>query len=367
MTLEDIALQMSYGIGEKHAIALLGIFGCAERIFAASESELIDRAGVRPDIAKEIAARRSFRMAERELAYCRKHGIAAIASTDPAYPPLLRETPDYPHVLYVQGNPEALSARCISIVGTRSATDYGKNMCRKLVEQLAERIPGLCLVSGIAEGIDITVHRTASEIGIPSVAILANALPDVTPSVHAAFARRILAGGGALVSELHSQSKQNGRLYPKRNRLIAGMSAGCIIVESSAGGGAMITAGCASGYDRTLMAVPGRATDRASEGPNLLIRNQKAQLILSGNDVIRALMWDLGVDPVLLTPQTPAPDLTSDETELLSCFRPDEPRSLDTLCALSGFDPGRVQSLLVALELARMVRQLPGNRYEKIR
>ena len=365
MTLEDIALQMTPGIGVKGAVHLLEHFGSAARIFAASADELTEGAGLRPDIARQLLQHKAFAAAEREIAYCRRHGIAVVASTDSGYPPLLRETPDYPAVLYIKGNAEALTARCLTLVGTRRATPYGQAMCDRLVGELAERVPGLCIVSGLAFGIDIAAHRAALTAGIPTVAVLANALPEVTPAQHTAIARDIVEHGGALVTELHSQTRQNGSFYVARNRIIAALSAGCIVVESPDSGGSLLTAHCADSYDRTLMAVPGRATDPMSSGTHHLIRNRKAQLVMTADDVIRELMWDLGTDPATLRPKPATPELTRDEAGLLTCFRTDDPLSSETLGELTGLDPGELASLLIGLELAGAIRQLPGNRYMK--
>lgn len=366
MTIEDIALQMTPGIGTKGAAHLLELFGDAQSIFAAAADELTAKAGMRPEAVQQLIRRKGFPPAEKELVHCHRNGITAIASTDPEYPALLREIPDYPHVLYIKGDAEALSARCISVVGTRDATPYGQTACNRLVGGLAERVPGLCIVSGLAFGIDVAAHRTALAAGVPTVAVLANPLPGVTPAQHTDVARDILAHGGALVTELHSQSKQNGNFYLARNRIIAGLSAGCIVAESPDTGGSLFTAHCADSYNRTVMAVPGRITDRASAGTNHLIRNRKAQLVLTADDVIRELMWDLGENPARLRPKPATPELTPDEAGLLGCFRTDDPLPVDTLGELSGLNPGELATLLVGLELAGAVRQLPGNRYMKL-
>lgn len=365
MTIEDIALQMTPGIGVKGAAHLLETFGDARSIFAASADELVQRAEIRPDLAREILRRQGFAPAEREMTYCRRNHIEIIASTDPDYPPLLRETPDFPAVLYVMGERRVLSQRCLTIVGTRQATPYGQTMCNRLIDGLAERVPRLCIVSGLAFGIDVAAHRAALAAKVPTVAVLANALPGVSPAQHAGVARDILAEGGALVTELHSQSKQKGNFYLARNRILAGLSAGCIVVESPDSGGSLFTAHCADSINRTVMAVPGRATDRSSAGTNHLIRNRKAQLVLSADDVIRELMWDLGEDPATFRPSAPTPELTAGETQLLGHFT-DDPVALETLAARSGLDPGELAALLVGLELSGAIRQLPGNRYMKL-
>ncbi len=367
MTLEDIALQLTAGIGPKGAVHLLERFGDARAVFAASAEELRVRAKLRDEAVREIVGRRAFAAAEREMVYCRRNGLTVIASTDPEYPPPLREIPDYPHVLYMQGEVAALAGRCLSVVGTREATPYGQVMCNRLVEGLAERVPGLVIVSGLAFGIDTAAHRAALAAGVPTVAVLANALPGVTPAQHRAVARDILDHGGALLTELHSQSKQRGDFYVPRNRIIAGLSAGCLVVESAAKGGSLITAHYADGYNRTVMAVPGRVTDFTSAGTNHLIRNRKAQMVLSAEDIVREMMWDFGVDPATLKPAPEEePRLTRDEAGLLGCFRTSDPLSMEELGALTGLDAGALSMLLVSLELAGAVRQLPGNRYMKL-
>lgn len=366
MTIEDIALQMTPGIGVKGAVHLLETFGNARNIFNASLDELIEKAELRPQIARNILQKQAFAPAEKEIDYCRRNNIRIIASTDAEFPPLLREIPDYPPVIYVKGEVEALSMRCISMVGTRRASPYGQSMCNRLVGGLAERIPGLCIVSGLAFGIDVAAHRAALDARIPTVAVLANALPDVSPAQHTAVARDILAHGGALVTELHSRSRQNGNFYLTRNRIIAALSAGCIVVESPDSGGSLVTAHYADGYNRAVMAVPGRATDLTSAGTNHLIRNRKAQLVMSADDIIRELMWDLGEDPAGFRTQVPTPELTSEEAQLLALFTSSDPVSLETLAESSGRNPGELAVLLIGLELSGAIRQLPGNRYMKL-
>lgn len=361
MILESIALQMTPGIGIKGAVHLLETFGDARRIFAATEEELTGAAELRPDLARALVRRAGFAAAERELVYCRRHGIVPIASTDPAYPALLREIPDYPAVIYLRGEASVLSARTLSVVGTRRATAYGTQMCNRLVEELSGAVEGLCIVSGLAFGIDAAAHRAALTHGVPTVAVLPDPLPDVTPAQHAALAREIVERGGALVTELHGQVKRNGRQYLARNRIIAALSAGCVVVESPGGGGSLFTAHYADGYHRTVMAVPGRATDASSAGTNHLIRTHRAQLVASGEDVLREMMWDS-----VRMPRCAAPELTPDERRLLECFPAADPIAAERLGETSGLDPGTLATLLVGLELAGAVRQLPGNRYMKL-
>ena len=365
-TLAAIALRMTPGIGVRGAVHLLETFGDAQAVFAASADELAVRAELRPEPARAIVQRTAFAAAEKELRYCARHGVQVLASTDPDYPPLLRELPDYPTVLYVQGDPAALTRRMLSIVGTRKATAYGQTVCTRLVEGLARRVPDLCIVSGLAFGIDAAAHRAALAAGVPTVGVLANVLPQISPAQHTALARELLDRGGALVTEFDSQTPQKGTGFIARNRIIAGLSAGTILVESPESGGSLHTAACADDYHRVVMAVPGRITDPSSRGTNHLIYSHKAQLIQSAGDVIRELMWDLGPEAVPVPAPTAAPQLTPEEAQLLGCFPASDPLTVEELGRLSRCDTGALYALLVGLELAGAVRQLPGHRYVKI-
>lgn len=366
MSVEDIALQMTPGIGPRGAAHLLAFFGDAAGVFGASFEELTDGAELKPELARRIVRREGFAAAQRELKHCARHGIEAVASTDPLYPPLLREIPDYPHVVYVQGDASLLASRLLSVVGTRRATDYGRTQCDRVIGELARRVPGFAVVSGLAFGIDAAAHRAALAAGVPTVAVLPCSLPGAAPAQHAALAREIVDRGGALLTEIHSQSRQNGTAYVARNRIIAALSAGCWIVESPAVGGSLLTANFANDYDRTVMALPGRVTDPMSAGTNLLIRNRKAQAVLTAGDIIRELNWDLAPDPALSRAAEPAQPLTHEEAALLEFFTSSDPVSVETLRESSGRGPGELAALLLGLEISGVLRQLPGGRYMKL-
>ena len=365
MTIEDLALQFTPRIGVKGVVHLLEVFGDARRIFTASREELIRRAELSPLVADELIRRSGFAPAEREMQHCERHAIRILASTDADYPTLLREIPDYPHILYMQCDPAALSGHLLSVVGTRTATPYGQEQCRRLIGELAQRIPDLVIVSGLAYGIDVAAHRAALEFGLRTVAVVANSLPGVTPVPHSHIAHEIIEQGGAIVTELHSQAKQKGVFYLARNRIIAALSAGTIVIESPAGGGSLNTAAHADAYHRALMALPWRPTDRQAQGTNHLIRSRKAQLVTSAADVIEELMWDLGEDPKTFAAPPATEQLTKDEAGLLSCFRTSDPLSIEELHELTGLGIGELTALLVGLELAGKVRLVPGNRYLK--
>ena len=364
MPLKDIALTFVPQLGTRGAAYLINYFGSAEAVYAASRDELTQGAMLRDDAVRNILSGCGMREAERELAYCRKNGVVPIASTSPLYPRLLREVDDFPAVLYACGNVEALNSRMVAFVGTRKMSSYGQLMCERMVSELKEAVPDVTIVSGLAFGVDGACHRAAIACGATTVAVLANPLPSISPSAHERMAAEFISRGGAIVSELSSQTKQNGRYFIPRNRIIAGMSAGTVVVESPESGGSLSTAAFADGYGRTVMAVPGRVTDSNSRGCNLLIRNRKAQIVLSGRDIANELMWDLELESVEEPTREPLP-LTDDESRLLALFD-SESLSIDVLQQRSGLSLGELSFTLMNLELSGAIRQLPGKRYEKI-
>lgn len=364
MPLKDIALSFVPQLGVRGVAYLIEYFGSAEAVYAASKDELVEGAMLREEVAKNILANCGMREAEREMNYCRRNGITPVAATSPLYPRLLRETDDFPAVLYVCGNVEALNSRMVAFVGTRKMSSYAQLMCDRLVSELKEVVSDVTIVSGLAYGVDGACHRAAIACGATTVGVLANPLPQISPSAHERMAAEFILRGGAIVSELSSQTKQNGRYFIPRNRLIAGMSAGTVVVESPESGGSLSTAAFADGYNRTVMAVPGRVTDANSRGCNLLISNRKAQIVLSGRDIARELMWDLELETINETQHEKLP-LADDESRLLAYFD-SEPLSIDVLQQRSSLSLGELSLTLMNLELSGAIRALPGKRYEKI-
>jgi DNA processing protein len=367
MVIEDLALLFIRGLGSRGVVHLIDHFGSAEAIYGASLHTLINDAGLRKDVAERIIAGEGMREAEQEIRYCQKHNICAIAATDDDYPELMRETSDRPHVIFVKGNINALHQHTLSMVGTREASPSGLHVTDKLIGDLAKQIDDLCIVSGLAYGIDSACHRAALSHGATTIAVVADTLPNVSPAPNRNLAEEILRNGGAIVSELHSQSKQNGQLFIARNRIIAALSMGTIVVESPASGGSLATAEIADSYNRTVMAIPGRITDSSSFGSNNLIRTGKARMILTANDIIEELGWttsqpvdeecDNGINLDGLTP-----------SELLIYNALNSATSLNwaELTTTTGLTMGELAMVLMDMELKGYIRCLPGKRYERI-
>lgn len=368
MTIEDVALLFVQGLGVRGVAHLIDYYGSAEAVYAATEASLIADAGLRKDIAENIALGEGLSAARREVNYCRRHGIEMVAATDKGYPSLLRETVDRPHILFVKGNMEALSRPMLSMVGTREMSPSGQHITNKLIEGLASAVDSFSLVSGIAYGVDAACHRAAIAHHIPSVAVLANALPEINPTPHRQLAEDILKNGGALISELTSQSKQNGRHFIARNRIIAGLSMGVVVVESPASGGALSTADLADGYGRAVMAVPGRVTDGSSFGTNNLIRSGKARLVMTAQDIICDMDWERYCIKNIAEAMRQSDDLalSAAEVALLEVFKSVEQPDMQQLISATGVTIGELMMMLMNLELKGVIRTLPGQRYEKI-
>lgn len=369
MTIEDLALLFVHGLGARGAAHLIEHYGSAEAVYEASCNDLIASTGLRKDIAVNITSGEGLKQALKEVEYCRKHGISMVAATDPDYPLLLKHIPDRPHVLFVQGDIGALARPTLSMVGTREMSPSGQYATNKLIGDLASEMDNLTLVSGIAYGIDAACHRAALAHKVPSVAVVANALPEVNPTPHRQLAEDILRNGGALVSELSSQSRQNGKLFIARNRIIAGLSMGVVVVESHASGGALSTAHLADSYGRVVMAVPGRITDNTSFGTNNLIRSGVARMVLTAQDIVYDMDWEdhcryngaTGVGNELLPP-----DLTPQEAAVMALFNTEAKLDMQQLLNATGFTVGELMMSLMNLEIKGLIRTLPGQMYEKI-
>ncbi len=361
----DIELTMIPRLGCKGIHHLREIFGTAEDIFNTSPEEFKQQINLSTDIIKHITKRSARGAAKAEMEYCKRHDIMPIAVGDRLYPPLLAEVEDAPHVIYAMGNIEALNSRTLSIVGTRRMTHYGERVTTQVIKDLAPRVADLAIVSGLAFGIDAAAHRAAIDRGIKSIAVLANPLPDITPVQHTNFARDMLSKGATIISELHSQTKMNGRYYIPRNRIIAAMSSVTLVTESTIEGGAMSTAKMAFDYSREVLAVPGRVTDIYSAGCNMLIRNEIAKSFLSSEDIIRSAMWD--IDTHVAPPVSKAIDTSLFSREQLGLFNYinhcEEPPTINHLLEITALDHGTLSMLLMELEFLGAIKLLSGQRY----
>lgn len=352
---------MLKGIGPVHARSLVAWCGGVDAIFTdpALKRKLERVPGIGPKLIASITDRKVLQAAEKELAYVRKHDLRMLFYLDADYPERLKQAPDAPVLLFLEGDADLDAEHMVSIVGTRTPTEEGRKLCIDLVEGL--QACQATIVSGLAYGIDIVAHRQAVKRGMPTIGCVAHGLDKLYPADHVATAKEMMRNGG-LLTELPSGSSFAPGNFPARNRVIAGLSDCTIVVESGPKGGSLITADIAGSYDREVFAFPGRPTDPRSEGCNKLIQQNKAALITSAEDVITLMEWQKkrkkpAVQAALFA------ELMPDEQVLVDLLKARGNLHMDELCVQSKWAQGKVAGLLLNMEFNGVVRSLPGKVY----
>lgn len=316
-------------------------------------------------IISELARPSLLEEAKRIAHWCLTEGINTYFVGDEAYPSRLQRCPDAPILLYTKGNWEHWERNLsVSVVGTRNITSYGQAMTEQLLSDLNTIDKQIPIISGLAYGVDILAHRKALELGMPTVAVLAHGFDRIYPAVHRQTAMQILQQG-AWVSEYPLGTNPDRYNFVGRNRIIAGLSDATIVIEADLKSGSLITAEIASGYDREVLAVPGRATDRYSQGCNKLIRELKAVMITQGEDVIRALGLDLKADAVqqTLSFEQEAPI----DNPILALIAKHQPIQINELIQRSGLSMADISERLFDLELDGYIATMPGGLYRLAR
>ena len=354
-----LALTRIPGVGAVLARTLLSHFGAAESIFNASYKQLLQVEGIGPQLARNIRHFDDFDTSTAELNFVNAHGIQMLVLGDEKYPKRLLHCYDAPIVLFYKGNTDLNAQKIVSVVGTRSATAYGKLICDELVKGLAEY--GVLVVSGLAYGIDAAVHKACVKNGLPTLGILAHGLDRIYPYAHRKLATEMLEKGG-LLTEFPSKSNPDRENFPKRNRIIAGLADATIVVEANIKGGALITADLANSYDREVCAFPGRATDEYSIGCHELIKTNRAHLITQAADIASLLAWDITSPTQKRVSRINWADRTADEQRILAILGENTAIPLDELILSTGFSQSKLSLVLLDLQLASFVQILPGNR-----
>lgn len=358
----QIALTLVPGIGDVNAKALLAYCGGPEAVFKEKKQNLLKIPGIGSVVAKSIANHAVFHRVEQEIEFISKENIQTLFFTDQAYPERLKHCSDGPILLYFKGNLDFNAMHFISIVGTRSATNFGKEFTEKVVEQLKPY--NTCIVSGLAYGIDVTAHKSAVNNGMATLGVVAHGLDRIYPSVHTKVAKEMILNGG-LLTEFTTGTKPDRENFPKRNRIVAGLSEATVVVEAAKKGGALITAELASSYNRDVFAVPGRLTDKYSEGCNHLIKTNQASLIQSAKDIEYLLGWQSLKETKRKAVQKPIfVDLDPQETRIVEVLQSNQPIQLDLLGMKLNWPVSKVFPVLTVLELKGVVRGKPGRVFE---
>ena len=369
-----ISLNMTPGIGPRKATQLLERFGSAESVFHATRSEL-ESLRLKAETVDSILRREFHEKAVEELEKVKDLGGDVLILDDGSYPYLLREIADPPITLYVKGDWQAcFDAPCIAVIGSRKCSTYGENASEMLSRDLAEN--GVCIVSGLARGIDTAAHRGALRGKGRTIAVLGTGIDQVYPKENARIVNEILENGGAIVSQFPLGTPPLKENFPYRNRIISGLSLGVLVTEATERSGSLITARLAMEQNREVLAVPGNITSRTSIGTNYLIKSG-AKLVQQWQDVITELPQEISariLPPKLDEKETqklpkqselaPA-NMSENELKIWQVLSPDEPVQIDDLLDATNLSFGDLSAALLGLEMRDLVRVLPGKTYAR--
>ncbi|MDB4998946.1 MAG: processing protein DprA [Mucilaginibacter sp.] len=360
--LHQLALTFIKNIGPATSRLLLAHIGDAETIFNTNKAKFIKVPGIGEKKINQLDFDEGLRKAEAELKNIEKNNIDVIFYTDSRFPRRLKNCHDAPILLYSKGNANLNMHRIVSIVGTRNATDYGRHLCKQLVEELKEY--NTLIVSGLALGIDVAAHKECIKSGVPTVGVLGHGLDKLYPSQNRSTAEKMLENGG-LLTEYPFGTAPDRQHFPERNRIVAGMADATIVVEAGLKGGALITAEIANSYNRDVFAFPGRLGDEYSEGCNFLIRNNKAALLTCIADLPYSLGWERNSDMKAAPEQLMLPiDLSEQERVIYDIIRQHKvPLPIDDLSIKANMPVSQLAMTLLDMELQGFIRSLPGKAY----
>ena len=361
----SIALTMVPGIGHIGAKHLIDGMGNAVDVFRLRK-EIPERI---PEVSQRVIEAldcpQAVLRAEQEYEFIRKNRISCLSFHDEAYPSRLRECEDAPVVLFFKGNADLNSLHILNMVGTRNATDYGTQICASFLRDLKALCPDVLVVSGLAYGIDIHAHREALANELPTVGVLAHGLDRIYPHVHRRTAVDMLEKGG-LLTEFLSGTNPDRHNFISRNRIVAGMCDATIVIESAEKGGSLITAELAEGYHRDCFAFPGRMSDEYSKGCNRLIRDNKASLLLSAEDFVQAMGWNMQttLSEKVSVQRSLFIELSEEEQKIVAILEKLGNLQINSLVVEADIPVNKMTALLFELEMKGVIRVLAGGMYQ---
>ncbi|MEO0060365.1 MAG: hypothetical protein RLZZ312_2012 [Bacteroidota bacterium] len=357
-----LALLKVEGIGDIMAKKLLLHCVSAKNVFDAKPIQLSKIDGVGAVLIKNLKDKTVFEAAAKELQFIKKNEIKVLYYQNDDYPEKLKHCIDGPVLLFSAGNIDLSNRKIISIVGTRQISAYGTEFCKKLIADLAPLNP--IIVSGFAYGVDIAAHQAAVDNNLQTIGVVAHGLNQIYPKVHTKYVAKIEKNGGFL-TEFWSNSSPEKENFVRRNRIVAGMSEATIVIESADRGGSLITANLANDYNRDVFAVPGRTSDKMSQGCNNLIKTQKANLLTSAADIIYMLNWDLETKTKPIQKQLFI-ELDFEEQLIYDFLNQNGKELLDIIALKCDLPIYKISGMLLNMELKGVIRPLPGKLFEAI-
>lgn len=357
-----LALQQVEGVGDIVAKKLITHCGNAEAIFKTKPSYIAGIDGIGSVLMRNLKNKTIFEKAEQELQFIQSNNIKVTYFQDENYPDRLKHCIDGPVMLFTSGNIDLKNKKIISIVGTRQITSYGMEFCRKLIEDLAPLDP--VIVSGFAYGVDIYAHQLAMDNNLQTIGVMAHGLNQIYPKTHKKYVAKVEQNGG-FMTEFWSSSNPDKENFVRRNRIVAGISEATIVIESADRGGSLITANIANDYNRDVFAVPGRTTDKYSQGCNNLIKTQKANLLTSAADLVYILNWEIESKTKPVQKQLFV-TLEPDEQKVYDYLLKNGKELMDIIALRCDFPIYKISGMLLNMELKGVIRPLPGKLFEAI-
>ncbi|MCK4360783.1 MAG: DNA-processing protein DprA [Bacteroidales bacterium] len=362
MLLYQIGITLIPGVGDIVGKKLIAYCGSVEAVFKEKKKLLLKIPGIGKSTVNSIINQNILERAEEEIRFIEKYKIDTLFYLDDKYPYRLKQCEDSPMLLFYKGTADLNAPKIISIVGTRKASEYGKEICSSLIEGLIEQ--NILIVSGLAYGIDTCAHKTSLESNLKTVGVLAHGLDKVYPQLNKSLAEKMLNNGG-LLTEFLSKTTPDRENFPKRNRIIAGLSDAVIVIESAIRGGALITADIANSYNRDVFAVPGRLYDKYSQGCNNLIKTNRAALVQSAEDIKYIMGWEI-MKKKTKKQQRLFIKLSPEEETIVNILKEKQELGIDKISSLSKLSASKVASALLNLEFEGIIKCLPGKVYRML-
>ena len=358
----QIALTLIPKIGDVLIRQLISYCGGAEQVFKTPVAKLLKIPNIGKTLAQNLQDKSVLDKASKIIEEAEKQQVALLFYTDKNYPNRLKQLYDAPVLLYYKGKADLNHTKTVAIVGTRQSTEYGKNVTEEIIEDLKPFNP--LVISGLAYGIDIIAHKACLKNAVPTLGVMASGIDLIYPYQHKNVSIQMQETGG-IITEQTFEIQPDPRFFPQRNRIIAGMADVTIVVEAAAKGGALITAEYANNYHRDVFAVPGQLGKSFSEGCNKLIKERKAEIYTSIQDVIETLNWDLvGHEKNQVIKQTlDLSAFTEEESQIMALLHKNQVMEIDEIAWQSQIHIAKLSSLLLNLEFQGVLKSLPGKKY----
>jgi DNA processing protein len=360
--LYEIAMTLLPGIGDISGKKFVQYCGSAEAVFKETRKSLEKITGMREASIDAICKPKEYlKRAEEEIGFIEKNAIQPLFFLDSDYPRRLLQCDDGPMMLYYKGKANLNANRVVAIVGTRNITEYGKENCSQLVEDLKD--DNVLVVSGLAYGVDTCAHKASVKNGIPTVGVMGCGMQQIYPAPNKKLASEMIEQGGGILTECMSGTQPDRENFPRRNRIIAGMADAVVVIESAMKGGSLITADLANSYNRDVFAYPGRVMDLYSQGCNYLIRTNRAHLMESVLNLRYIMRWDSETKSEKQTALFR--EFTAEEKLVMDCFGSSALVNLDDIIVKTELPTTKIAAILLTLEFDGVLMALPGKRYQK--